>query len=180
MTKVILLFFLLLGLTPVFSQSRVEKLCLELCQANSIDFEKEIKEPFQEYLLEVYPVGNSDIDLYLSYMKYLFSENDHHQLLNQNDSNYITLLHALESIGIYHHGPIDYTPLMKLLKKDKSLSSAIYDILRSVEKNEYKLSTGYLVAWLSKAIEENGNQSSSYTTLIAIILAPYAITRNDL
>jgi len=165
------------------AQGNSDELSKTLCRKNSVNFEQQIKNPFHSYLSKVYSVGNSDIELYINYLKYLFNEDDTHQLLNQDEPGYQELKNSLELIGICKNGIINYDPLIKVIKKAKPKDPVgidLLDVLIKLEKNKYEVSGGIVAMGLTIALSDHGAPPDEYSTLVALILAPFAITRNGL
>jgi hypothetical protein len=157
------------------------ELCLKLCSDSNINFEQDIVAPFNTYLSTLNIEGNSDMELYLNYLKYLSDYDDEHQLLEQTTPEFITLQQSLSELGLLGKDHVEYGQLTKLIKKVRPKKNPVIvdfqSIYKLLKKNDYNVSAGLTASGLTMALTDHNVETKSYRNLLILTIAPYAITR---
>jgi hypothetical protein len=165
----------------VEDNTNLDEQLIQLCKTNSVDYNRDIKAPFDQYLNESGITGKSDGELYINYLKYLTENDQTHTLIDSMNLSRWSLRVALINVDLYddYQEYVNYDVLIKLLKKTKSkykFTNDFMQVLKTVKKEKYLVSTGLIASGILLILEDSNLDIVSHQQLVTLTVAAFAVT----
>jgi hypothetical protein len=180
MNTLLAVFVFLNFLTPN-EQTNFGKHLNRLCAQRDVDFEREILNPFTNFLNELPIEGTNNEEKYLNYIKYLVTNDQKHLTLNVDD-RYWSIKNSLTKLGIIQGNLVNYESLIKLLKKTKPKDRVIKDLIgvfKEIERNDYNVSSGLIADGITFALDGATLENETYQQVAILTVAAFAVMEKN-